>query len=339
VSNKADDGAGRKQAPARDPRRAVRRRDADQPATGKAGGAGTNAAPRRAGGGKLAILRSLPTLIRLLRPKALPDDKLPHARFSATAFGIRSLVVAGSGSPTVVFESGIGQGKRNWAPVFNRVSELTRAVAYDRAGYGQSETSDLPRDGLQLVLELRDLLRTEGLGPPYVLVGHSLGGALSLRTALDVGDRLEGVVLVAPAIDVSETRSPLLPIRVWQRIAESILVFVPATASPFGVETKDPDDEPYPYRTPFTPRRVIAQTIGLIDRNAADSDKLDVPLMVAVVPDDVVVDPVATERWYERVEAPRKVRFEANRSAHPLPRDLDAPDLCRAIDEFVRSLE
>lgn len=196
MSNKADDGAGRKQAPARDPRRAVRRRDAGQPATGKAGGAGTNAAPRRAGGGKLAILRSLPTLIRLLRPKALPDDKLPHARFSATAFGIRSLVVAGSGSPTVVFESGIGQGKRNWAPVFNRVSELTRAVAYDRAGYGQSETSDLPRDGLQLVLELRDLLRTEGLGPPYVLVGHSLGGTMVKLFAKTWPDEVAGVVLV-----------------------------------------------------------------------------------------------------------------------------------------------
>ena len=90
----------------------------------------------------ISALRRLPYLLRLLRRSAVSDAKLPHSRFSATTFGIRSLVVAGSGSPTVVFESGIGQGKRNWAPVFNQVSEITQAVAYDRAGYGQSEASE-----------------------------------------------------------------------------------------------------------------------------------------------------------------------------------------------------
>jgi pimeloyl-ACP methyl ester carboxylesterase len=132
----------------------------------------------------------------MLRRKAAPEDKLPHARFSATTFGIRSLVVAGTGSPTVVFESGIGQGKRNWAPVFNQVCELTRAVAYDRAGYGQSEVSELPRDGLQIALELRDMLRTEGLVPPYVLVGHSLGGTMVKLFAKTWPDEVAGVVLV-----------------------------------------------------------------------------------------------------------------------------------------------
>ena len=141
-------------------------------------------------------LRSLPSLLQLLRRKAGPDDKLPHARFSATTYGIRSLVVAGVGSPTVVFESGIGQGKRNWAPVFNRVSEITQAVAYDRAGYGQSETSELPRDGLQIVLELRDMLRTEGIAPPYVLVGHSLGGTVVKLFAKTWPNEVAGVVLV-----------------------------------------------------------------------------------------------------------------------------------------------
>lgn len=144
----------------------------------------------------LGMLRSLPSLWQLLRRKSISEDKLPHARFSATAFGIRSLVVAGTGSPTVVFESGIGQGKRNWAPVFNRIAELTRTVAYDRAGYGQSETSDQPRDGLQIVLELREMLRTEGLEPPYVLVGHSLGGTMVKLFAKTWPDEVAGVVLV-----------------------------------------------------------------------------------------------------------------------------------------------
>lgn len=135
-------------------------------------------------------------MLQLLRRAVVPSARLPHARFSSTAFGIRSLVVAGTGSPTVVFESGLGQGKRTWAPVFNAVAELTRAVAYDRAGYGQSERSAASRDGLQIVLELRDMLRTENLAPPYVLVGHSLGGTMVKLFAKTFPDEVCGVVLV-----------------------------------------------------------------------------------------------------------------------------------------------
>lgn len=123
-------------------------------------------------------------------------DALPHASFSRTAMGVRSVVTAGNGTPTVVFEAGLGQGKRNWGPVFNAISGVTRAFAYDRAGYGQSEPSDGARDGLQIVLELRELLQTERIAPPYVLVGHSLGGTYMKLFAKTFPDEVAGVVLV-----------------------------------------------------------------------------------------------------------------------------------------------
>ena len=144
----------------------------------------------------LGLAKRLPSIFSLLRRKPQLPAKLPPAHFSHTAFGIRSLVVAGTGTPTVVFESGIGHGKRNWAPVFNAMAETTRVVAYDRAGYGQSEASETSRDGLQIALELRDMLRTEGLAPPYVLVGHSLGGTIVKLFAKTWPDEVCGVVLV-----------------------------------------------------------------------------------------------------------------------------------------------
>ncbi len=142
------------------------------------------------------LARRLPSIFSLLRRKPQPAARLPHARFSHTSYGIRSLVVAGTGSPTVVFESGLGQGKRNWASVFNAVAETTQAVAYDRAGYGQSEACDNSRDGLQIALELRDMLRIEGIAPPFVLVGHSLGGTIMKLFAKTWPDEVCGVVLV-----------------------------------------------------------------------------------------------------------------------------------------------
>lgn len=169
---------------------------AGQPPNGHAGAVRSTDAPGERERKKADLPGLVSSLLNLLRRKPPPADKLPPATFSRTSYGVRSLVVAGAGSPTVVFESGLGQGKRNWAPVFNAVAEVTRAVVYDRAGYGQSEPSTTSRDGLQIVLELREMLRVEGIAPPYVLVGHSLGGTVVKLFAKTYPLEVAGVVLV-----------------------------------------------------------------------------------------------------------------------------------------------
>ena len=101
----------------------------------------------------------------------------------------------------------MGHGKRIWGPVFNGVSAITHAVAYDRAGYGQSEVSPQARSGLQIVVELRAMLQTQGFTPPYVLVGHSLGGTFMKLFAKHHPDEIAGVVLVE-AYDLGAGNSP-----------------------------------------------------------------------------------------------------------------------------------
>lgn len=135
-------------------------------------------------------------LQRLMGSRQTAVDTMPPARFRDTGHGVRSIVTAGYGSPTVVLEAGLGQGKRSWGSVFTMVSAVTRCVAYDRAGYGQSEVSSQSRDGLQVVHELRALLQAEGIAPPYVLVGHSLGGTYMKLFAKTYPDEIAGVVLV-----------------------------------------------------------------------------------------------------------------------------------------------
>ena len=144
--------------------------------------------------------------MRILQPLASyvpqPPDKLrrssdlPRGHTSHTKHGKRSLVVAGSGSPTVIFEAGLGKGKEVWGSVFNEVAQHTRAVAYDRAGYGDSEAPKSAREPMQLVRELRAMLAEEGIAPPYVLVGHSLGGTIMKLFARAYPHEIAGVVLV-----------------------------------------------------------------------------------------------------------------------------------------------
>src|SRR5579862_5399106 len=80
----------------------------------------------------------------------------------------------GTGSPTVVFDSGRGDDLMVWALVQPTVSAETRACSYDRAGLGFSDPSSRARTSANAVEDLHRLLRAAHLPPPYVLVGHSL---------------------------------------------------------------------------------------------------------------------------------------------------------------------
>ena len=86
------------------------------------------------------------------------------------------MICMGEGSPTVILEAGAGHFSMLWAWVQPDIAQSTRACAYDRAGYGWSDPGPEPRDAQQIASELHALLDVVGIEPPYVLVGHSLGG-------------------------------------------------------------------------------------------------------------------------------------------------------------------
>lgn len=101
-----------------------------------------------------------------------------------------------NGNQTIVFENGLGGRMHWWAKVFPEVSKSATAFAYNRPGYGNSDPASSPRDGRHIVDELRFLLRSKGLNPPYVLVGHSLGGLYLQLFARNYPDEVSGLVLV-----------------------------------------------------------------------------------------------------------------------------------------------
>ena len=103
-------------------------------------------------------------------------NSLPGAATDTAGGRQVEYVVSGQGSPVVVFENGLGGTLDWWSKVWPQAVSLSTSLAYNRAGYGNSESIAGPRDGTHTVEELRTLLRARGLPPPYVLVGHSLGG-------------------------------------------------------------------------------------------------------------------------------------------------------------------
>src|SRR5215208_4630262 len=120
--------------------------------------------------------------------------------------GDRSLFLScsGTGSPTVILESGLNDTATVWSAVQSEVARTTRVCSYDRADVpgGASDPSDPTastprlRSATELVADLHALLAAAAVPGPYVLVGHSVGGLLVRLYASPYPDDVVGMVLV-----------------------------------------------------------------------------------------------------------------------------------------------
>ena len=97
----------------------------------------------------------------------------------------------GTGGPTVVLVTGLGERADNWMTtsdtppqpdrsVFPGVATFTRVCASDRPGTEGSRSTpvDQPATAKDSATDLNALLSASGEPGPYVLVGHSLGGPI-----------------------------------------------------------------------------------------------------------------------------------------------------------------
>jgi pimeloyl-ACP methyl ester carboxylesterase len=114
----------------------------------------------------------------------------------------------GQGRPTVIFDSGLGDTYLSWQKVQPEIAKLTRACSYDRAGLGYSDPSPRPRTSKVIAEELHSLLRAAKVDPPYVLVGHSMGGYDVRIFASLYRDEVGGMVLVDASHPDQENRFP-----------------------------------------------------------------------------------------------------------------------------------
>ncbi len=103
------------------------------------------------------------------------------------------------GRPTVVFESGLGTPLENWTEVQRNLAATTATFSYDRAGLGGSAKGRAAPTIPHIVEELHTLLEKSGVRPPYVFVGHSLGGAAVRLYSARYPTEVAGLVFVDPA--------------------------------------------------------------------------------------------------------------------------------------------
>lgn len=117
-------------------------------------------------------------------------------------------VERGEGRPILMIHGLGGSLHHLRRPLMEAFGDGYRLIALDRAGSGYS-TRDPSRQGSlkEQAQGIADFIDALGLEKP-MLVGHSLGGAVALATALDHPDRVAGLALISPLTRFEPTLPP-----------------------------------------------------------------------------------------------------------------------------------
>jgi pyruvate dehydrogenase E2 component (dihydrolipoamide acetyltransferase) len=109
-------------------------------------------------------------------------------------------VRAGRGDTTIVLLHGYGESLTTWRAVFDPLAADFRVIALDLPGFGVSAKPDVDYSLAAMTARLTSFLEQwTGGAAPLVIVGHSMGGELAASLALAQPERIQRVVLIAPA--------------------------------------------------------------------------------------------------------------------------------------------
>jgi pimeloyl-ACP methyl ester carboxylesterase len=80
------------------------------------------------------------------------------------------------------------------------LSKICQMISVDRLGFGESSSKGEPSIGKQAAV-LKPIIEKYKNKNKIILVGHSLGGPIIARMAMDYGELIDGLVIIAGSID------------------------------------------------------------------------------------------------------------------------------------------
>ena len=109
------------------------------------------------------------------------------------------VIMSGDSGPAVLMIHGASANAREFTGTLApRLSADHRILMADRPGHGYSERADGSESLAVQARQMAGVIRSMTPGEKVVVVGHSFGGAVALRVALDYPDLVDGLVLLAP---------------------------------------------------------------------------------------------------------------------------------------------
>lgn len=193
--------------------------------------------------------------------------------------------------------------------------------AGDLRGHGRSP--DMPGAGRVHVNRFTDyfldvaaltgLARTHHPRLPLYLLGHSMGGLITLSYVLEKPQGLAGAVISSPALGVHPDFKPPAILRLLVRVLDRL---APRLRFPSDLDTEAISRDPNVVRAyiedPLVSRKVsarwYAEILRAMDRAHAHAGQLQLPVLLMQSGSDRLVDPAAPARWAEAAPAGRVER-------------------------------
>jgi pimeloyl-ACP methyl ester carboxylesterase len=100
--------------------------------------------------------------------------------------------------PLILVETALGASNAEWWHLAEKWSSEYCVLLYDRAGYGLSSNSTLPRNSVNIATELNEFLNVLNIQKPATLIGHSMGGLYTQQFVRMFPDKACAIILLDP---------------------------------------------------------------------------------------------------------------------------------------------
>lgn len=114
----------------------------------------------------------------------------------ATTKGKLQYNISGNGKPNIILINGGSGPIEGWMKIITEISKSSAVFSYNRFGVTGSDKPKEPQDGMTIIRTLREALTIIGFEPPFLLVGHSLGGLYANLYARLYPNEVAGVVFL-----------------------------------------------------------------------------------------------------------------------------------------------
>jgi lysophospholipase len=240
----------------------------------------------------------------------------------------RALELAGAGGLTIFWQTwqppsppqavvviahGAGEHSGRYAHVAARlVSEGYAVYALDHQGHGRSEgTRALLTRMHRAVADLDSLISLAAQAQPgadIFLLGHSMGGTISVRYAIEHQDRLRGLILSGPLAALEAAPRPL---RLLVRVLSATAPAVPVLAVDATLVSRDPAVVNAYVTDPLVhhgklPARTIAEIAGAVESFPAAVESITIPTLIAYGTADRLCPPAGSLMLHRRIGAQDK---------------------------------
>lgn len=227
-----------------------------------------------------------------------------HQRFHFLSWGDPS-------KPTVVLLHGSNQSAHSWDLVSLNLAENYHVLALDQRGHGDSEWNRGADYSIaEMSLDAEAFIKTH-CSEPVILVGHSMGGMVSLTTALRRADLLRGLVCVDIGPEVSEEGRKMIHEFVGRNIEfDDMETFLDRVAEYDQFRSREHIERTLKYNLI---RRADGKYVTKADRRRHESTRpgfalddvanLNLPTLVVRGEDSNILAPEAARRFSEALPA------------------------------------